>query len=488
MRVKGGDSVANRADRFLVFAESFKVTSGLITSYTVYTVRWKFPATGASGTVEHRYSDFLSLYHHLVKKFPGFPLPPFPEKKRFVTISERDAVARERLEIFKTFVKAFEGPSNDLWSDAKVQRFFDLPHDLRQVNSHRGQIATPISIRKEAAQNQKTQKEKQRPATVSHRRAGSEMVVVVPSRDSFATMPEPRTLRPSHKPVLANWELDTSALGEIRRSGSDMYLSQVLLSGEDKPPSPVMTPVSMRDSQSSNSSSTVTTPVTAHIENTPTMRSTPLMGSRNNSNNSVLESRIEMTPDLTRRTQEASRLRAATPPSMPGDISPVFARQGLQVVHVPKTMQQERIRTVKDFQFQALLGRGGFGSVFLATETSTGLVVAIKRIAKNTVIRTAKVEQIRMELAVLKQARIKQNRWIVQLHYSFHDDYYLYLAMQFCPGGDLKNFLDNVEMDEKTARLFAAEICVCVHQLHAMGYVHRDLKVRESFPVFFLCC
>jgi hypothetical protein len=209
--------------------ESFKVTSGLITSYTVYTVRWKFPATGASGAVEHRYSDFLSLYHHLVKKFPGHQLPPFPEKKRFVTISERDAVAKERLEIFKAFVTTFEGPNNDLWSDSKVQRFFDLPHDLRQVNSHRGQIATPISIRKEAAQNQKTQKEKQRPATVSHRRAGSEMVVVVgPSRDSFATLQEPRTLRPSHKPVLANWELDTSALGEIRRSGSDMYARPVV--------------------------------------------------------------------------------------------------------------------------------------------------------------------------------------------------------------------------------------------------------------------
>ncbi len=45
-------------------------------------------------------------------------------------------------------------------------------------------------------------------------------------------------------------------------------------------------------------------------------------------------------------------------------------------------MQQERIRNLKDFQFQALLGRGGFGSVFLATESSTGLVVAIKRIGR----------------------------------------------------------------------------------------------------------
>ncbi len=459
----------------LGFAEGFKVTSGLITSYTVYTVRWKFPGTGATGAVEHRYSDFLSLFHHLQKKFPNHPLPPFPEKKRFVTISERDEVAKDRLEIFKAFVKVFEGPTNELWNDSKVHRFFDLPADLRQITSHRAQMATPIAIRKEAAA--KSSQQRASGSHSGHRRAGSEMVVVVPTRDSFATMAEPRTLRPSHKPVLANWELDSSALGEIRRSGSDMYLSQVLL-GEEKQPSPLSTPVASRKDDSSSSS--CSTPVQHHIESTPTMSrassASPFVGSaaRVMAQN---EARIEMTPEVKRRsqTEAGAKVRMGTPPSAPGDISPVFARQGLQVVHVPKTMQQERIRTMKDFQIQALLGRGGFGSVFLATETSTGLVVAIKRIAKNTVIRTAKVEQIKMELAVLKQARIKQNRWIVQLHYSFHDDYYLYLAMQFCPGGDLKNFLDNVEMDEKTGRLFAAEICVCVHQLHALGYVHRDL-------------
>ena len=53
----------------------------------------------------------------------------------------------------------------------------------------------------------------------------------------------------------------------------------------------------------------------------------------------------------------------------PGDISPVFARQGLSTFVVPKAIQDERIRVVRDFQFHALLGRGGFGSVFLATET-----------------------------------------------------------------------------------------------------------------------
>lgn len=169
--------------------------------------------------------------------------------------------------------------------------------------------------------------------------------------------------------------------------------------------------------------------------------------------------------------------RCGTPVSKPGDVSPVFARKNRQVVTVPTTMQANiRVRSLKDFQLHALVGRGGFGSVFLATETETGLVVAVKRMAKRTFLQKAKVDQIKMEVTVLKLARVKQNRWIVQLHYSFQDEHYLYLCMQFCPGGDLRNLMENVEMDERTARAFAAEICMCVHQLHALGYAHRDLK------------
>lgn len=55
--------------------------------------------------VEHRYSDFLSLFQHLQRRFPNVSFPSFPEKKRFVTISDRDNVAQERLEVFKLFVK-----------------------------------------------------------------------------------------------------------------------------------------------------------------------------------------------------------------------------------------------------------------------------------------------------------------------------------------------------------------------------------------------
>ncbi len=102
--------------------------------------------------------------------------------------------------------------------------------------------------------------------------SGSEMVIVQPSRDSFATLDQGNnaTLRGPTKPAL--WEQDSSALGEIRRSGSDMYLSQTLLHGDES--SPVLTPMSAM---------AATTPQTLHnsgpaihIENTPMMGRKPV--------------------------------------------------------------------------------------------------------------------------------------------------------------------------------------------------------------------
>jgi hypothetical protein len=100
---------------------------------------------------------------------------------------------------------------------------------------------------------------------------------VQPSRDSFASMEAANaTLRSSSKGVMALWEQESSALGEIRRSGSDMYLSQVLLAGEES--SPNMTP--LRDAQPVTPS-LMGSNANIHIENTPLMMRKPVPTKKN---------------------------------------------------------------------------------------------------------------------------------------------------------------------------------------------------------------
>lgn len=69
------------------------------------------------------------------------------------------------------------------------------------------------------------------------------------------------------------------------------------------------------------------------------------------------------------------------------------------------------------------------------------------------------------------------NAWMVQLAYSFQDPHYCYLAMEYCPGGDLRHLLTALGyLEEHEVRLYMAEMILAVFSLHSLGYIHRDLK------------
>ena len=96
--------------------------------------------------------------------------------------------------------------------------------------------------------------------------------------------------------------------------------------------------------------------------------------------------------------------------------------------------------------------------------------------SKNLIIDRNQVHTISTELQVMKEATTGHSPWLVQLHYSFSDQYFLYLAMDLCQGGDLKCLLENVDLEEFQVRFFGAEMIASVDALHQRGFVHRDLK------------
>ncbi len=72
---------------------------------------------------------------------------------------------------------------------------------------------------------------------------------------------------------------------------------------------------------------------------------------------------------------------------------------------------------------------------------------------KNVLIDRNQVLTIMTEALVMKEASAGNSPWLVQLHYAWNDPLYLYLAMDFCVGGDLRCVLENVELDEKTVQV-----------------------------------
>lgn len=66
--------------------------------------------------------------------------------------------------------------------------------------------------------------------------------------------------------------------------------------------------------------------------------------------------------------------------------------------------------------------------------------------------------------------------WIVKLHHAFQDQKYLYMLMDYMPGGDLVNLLTNYDVPEKWAKFYCAEVVLAIDAIHRMGFVHRDVK------------
>ena len=68
------------------------------------------------------------------------------------------------------------------------------------------------------------------------------------------------------------------------------------------------------------------------------------------------------------------------------------------------------------------------------------------------------------------------SEWLVQLHYAFQDSKFLYMVMDYMPGGDLVNLMSNYDVPEDWARFYTAEVVLALEAIHKMGFVHRDVK------------
>ncbi|EGC31099.1 hypothetical protein DICPUDRAFT_50393 [Dictyostelium purpureum] len=137
-----------------------------------------------------------------------------------------------------------------------------------------------------------------------------------------------------------------------------------------------------------------------------------------------------------------------------------------------------RIRRLKlkrsDFELIKIIGRGAFGEVSLVRHKESNDLYAMKRLKKSEMLKKEQVAHIRAERDVLASAN---TNWVVKLYYSFQDENYLYLIMEYLPGGDMMSLLIKYDIfTENQARFYIAETILAIESVHSLGYIHRDIK------------
>ncbi|KAJ7155355.1 AGC/NDR protein kinase [Mycena crocata] len=130
--------------------------------------------------------------------------------------------------------------------------------------------------------------------------------------------------------------------------------------------------------------------------------------------------------------------------------------------------------TLADFRTVKVIGKGAFGEVRLVQKVDTGKVYAMKSLQKAEMLKRDQLAHVRAERDVLAEST---SPWVVQLFYSFQDPLYLYLIMEFLPGGDLMTMLMKYDVfSEDVTRFYMAECILAIEAVHNLGYIHRDIK------------
>lgn len=126
-----------------------------------------------------------------------------------------------------------------------------------------------------------------------------------------------------------------------------------------------------------------------------------------------------------------------------------------------------------DFNLIKVIGRGAFGEVQLVRHNSTQQVYAMKKLSKFEMIKRPDSAFFWEERHIMAHAN---SEWIVQLHYAFQDNKYLYMVMDYMPGGDIVSLMSMYDIPEKWAVFYTMEVVLALDTIHNMGFVHRDVK------------
>lgn len=131
------------------------------------------------------------------------------------------------------------------------------------------------------------------------------------------------------------------------------------------------------------------------------------------------------------------------------------------------------------FDTLKVIGRGAFGEVLLVRGRMTGELYAMKKLRKSEMIKKDQINHVLAERDLLAENMngYQNNRWVVNLYFSFQDATYLYLIMEYVPGGDMMTMLIKEDtFPEDWTQFYIAETILAINSIHQLNYIHRDIK------------
>lgn len=129
--------------------------------------------------------------------------------------------------------------------------------------------------------------------------------------------------------------------------------------------------------------------------------------------------------------------------------------------------------TLGKYELHEVIGKGGFGTVYRATDTALDRVVALKVLHPQLTVEPEFIERFRREARLMAKA---EHPNIVSIYDVGEAQGRYFIAMRHLAGGSLADRLKKGPLSIEEAQRILQEVCAGLQELHRQGYVHRDLK------------
>jgi len=178
-------------------------------------------------------------------------------------------------------------------------------------------------------------------------------------------------------------------------------------------------------------------------------------------------------------SESCERCGNPVPAGSPHGICPFCALLAVSRDLRERAAEEEDLRPeIAGYEIGALLGRGGMGDVFLATEKKLGRRVAIKVIRPAGDRASARHQEVKARfLAEARTLSALSHPSIVPIFAVGElPNGEPYFVMEYVEGSNLGAILRKGPLDRDTLLEWALQICAALEYAHARGILHRDIK------------
>ena len=146
-------------------------------------------------------------------------------------------------------------------------------------------------------------------------------------------------------------------------------------------------------------------------------------------------------------------------------------------IHEQKLFRSDSTKkNFDDFDILKYIGRGAFGLILLCREKATKSLYCIKLLSKQKIAAEGiSNERIIIEKKILSESCHPR---IVDIYCAFQDENFLYLVLDYMPGGSLDQYLFSSSVNKNINRIkfYGLQILEGLEYLHNKNIIYRDLK------------